>query len=188
MALEWQETADGFAAAGFRIRRLNGSGVRWQLDAAPHRSSPHATDGIATSFHERLADARRRAERIEHQRCRRALIRGHVGVGVGAAFVFAVSASTMTGIPLFVLTVVAGYVALRSFVSAIGHAVGDAWNWTRDHGVARPLGWWDRILQRSMMTLEGPAEWPRQPDHEEAAVKVVRPFDERHPFSRRPGR
>lgn len=183
MAIEWRTTPAGYAAAGFRIRRCEDRRQRWQLDAAPHRLSSRPGSGVATTVHQTLGDAMRWANRLDAERHRRALVRGYVAIGSIAAMAFVVTGSLVQGIPLFVVAVLSAFTALRSFVNAIALAMGDAWSWSRDGGVARRSSRADRVLEAWIAALEGPPQW----DHAgtaNASVVVVAPDARPHPLVR----
>jgi hypothetical protein len=154
--LERQRDSDGTTTGEFRVRHVAGRPRdRWGVGIGERRARRQSRSVTTTSSCAELRGARHAIRHAEKEQLLRDRVIGHTVVGCVATAVFVVVLPLVESLGTFAVVMIALFVALKSFTSAVSVRLGDAWGWNRGTGAPPPLTWPDRAV------LAG-AEWFRR--------------------------
>ena len=157
--LKWQQGADGATSGRYRIRRVAGHPRHpWRLDIAEGPEQPASRRVLASSLHRTFRGAQAAASRAEREQGQRDRVIGHAAFGTAAFVVFVVLITLDASPAVFVASLVALYVALRSFTAVVTVALGNAWWWARDDGAPVRPDMSDRLVAAGMRWLRRRSE------------------------------
>lgn len=169
--LNWIQVDDGYDAGIYRVRRQVGTDAPgWRLEVAAPVASTRR-NWVIDSLHGSRRRALATAEELERLRTRRLRITGHLAFGSVAAIVFVAVSSSMDSLGDFVVAMLAMFLGLRAFVSAVSVRLADAWGWQRDDGAPR-VTCRDRLV---IWVLDAVRRHPATQGTESTAVRVLPP-------------
>ena len=119
---------------------------RWRADTSDHEARLRIRRNATASSHAKLPETERATQRDENERLRSDRVVGHTVVGVVATAVFLVVLALFEGPGSFAFAMIAFFVALGSFTSAIGARLGEAWGWNLGTGAPPALRFSDRAV------------------------------------------
>lgn len=171
--LRWHPDSDGYAANGFRIRRIVGHArYHWRLEKRTRLGAAEAAEWATVSYHGSLRGAHFRANSIEHERLRRDRTLVRLAVGVLALAVFLTAIGVSTSLVSFLVMVISSGVAVAVFGSALAVHFDD-WSVWGD-GPTTTMTWLDRLAAPLLRSLRRRTPQPGTPEETEP-VRVLPP-------------
>ena len=154
--LERQRDSNDTADGEFRVRRVAGRPRdRWGVGIGEHGAQRQSRGVPTTSSCAEIRGAKYAVRHAEKEQLLRDRVIGHTVVGCVATAVFVAVLPLVDSLGTFAVVMIALFVGLKSFTSAVSVRLGEAWGWNRGNGAPPPLTWPDRALLAA-------AEWFRQ--------------------------